>query len=360
MFEIQKDTIPNVFVKKSKPLVTSNSFSLPFNIKSTFLFQQQLWILTAIDGIVYKIIDNNKSIKYLNNIKEMYCKNGSLYFLHFTNDLTVIGNNSFGQLGINSYKDEIKELKKVNLTLHKEDIIKFKAGYNTAIIITKYGKLYFSGKNCINNDKDTMFYTFREIRNIPLIKDISIGKGFIILITKTNEIFVRGKNSSGELGLGDLINRSLDFVQVKYWKEENGILNVECGESHSCILTENKEIFVSGSNRYGQLGFKEFDKLLVFTKLTIFNQQIKKVQCVENVTYLMTMENNVYKIISDAFNKDVLYRKEDTMDVVISEMNCDVEGIVLYFKEEENNLNYMQRKLQQILMYKHLVDIVIY
>jgi alpha-tubulin suppressor-like RCC1 family protein len=80
---------------------------------------------------------------------------------------------------------------------------------------------------------------------------IVCGDSHSIILTENDELYVCGSNIFGQLGLGDNNNRNL------YTKLENNfgkMKNIVCGDNYNIILNENNELFVCGENFSGQLG----------------------------------------------------------------------------------------------------------
>jgi alpha-tubulin suppressor-like RCC1 family protein len=100
---------------------------------------------------------------------------------------------------------------------------------------------------------------------LPFDRDIiSIHCGsYHTIIYKEDGIFVFGHNTSGQLGLGDDINRTvptkLDF--------NCDIISIHCGSYHT-IFNTTDGIYVCGQNICGQLGLGDNIKRNVPTKLS--------------------------------------------------------------------------------------------
>jgi alpha-tubulin suppressor-like RCC1 family protein len=92
------------------------------------------------------------------------------------------------------------------------------------------------------------------LRGVPL-KDkikgfmIECGHSHTVILTVDGILYVCGHNGYGQLGLGHKTNLNI-FTKVR----EN-VKHISCGHSHTMIITYKNELYGCGSNIYGELGF---------------------------------------------------------------------------------------------------------
>lgn len=96
-----------------------------------------------------------------------------------------------------------------------------------------------------------------EVLSLPFDGEMALlagGGGHMLISTKVNLLFSCGWNSKGQLGQGDLLDRS-EFEQVQglHLDECEDIVQLSCGWDTSAVLTTRK-IFVFGGNNFNQLG----------------------------------------------------------------------------------------------------------
>lgn len=80
-----------------------------------------------------------------------------------------------------------------------------------------------------------------------------------MIVTNTGSVFSWGENEYGQLGYNtpkkskgvnfDAKPRKIELLAKEF------IIDVACGEHHSLVLTNTKNVFLWGSNKYSQLGF---------------------------------------------------------------------------------------------------------
>ena len=100
-----------------------------------------------------------------------------------------------------------------------------------------------------------------------LVKDVASNGYHTIILTKDGTVFACGKNSHGQLGLGDKKQRNT-FTKVTL---PGGVVakQVIAGEDHSMILTEDGTVFACGGNYLGQLGLGDTKDRNTFTEVTL-------------------------------------------------------------------------------------------
>lgn len=79
-----------------------------------------------------------------------------------------------------------------------------------------------------------------------------MGERHCLLRTRYNRIFGWGKNNHGQLGLGDTETRRTPTEILPLTQKD--MVQIECGASHSVVLTSNGQVWGFGNNNYGQCG----------------------------------------------------------------------------------------------------------
>jgi alpha-tubulin suppressor-like RCC1 family protein len=85
------------------------------------------------------------------------------------------------------------------------------------------------------------------------IADIYCGQHHMICVLECGEIYVGGWNGYGQLGLGDLRDRK-SFEKLTFFEQRNMSVRVTtCGAAHTAFITDTNELWVCGYNTAGQL-----------------------------------------------------------------------------------------------------------
>ena len=113
----------------------------------------------------------------------------------------------------------------------------------------------FNGNYNLGLDNNTNQSIFTPITiNIPTTKKIRMVAGgiedFVIILFDDGTMMGCGRNSEGQLGLGNY-NRKSTFQPIPLIEKVN---YVSCGDQHTLIILDNGKVMTTGYNYYGQLG----------------------------------------------------------------------------------------------------------
>ncbi|KAG4176044.1 hypothetical protein ERO13_A11G224808v2 [Gossypium hirsutum] len=84
------------------------------------------------------------------------------------------------------------------------------------------------------------------------LKSIACGGAHTLFLTETGRVYATGLNDFGQLGSSDLIKYSREPVEVSGLAK--GIVQIAAGYHHSCAITVDGELYMWGKNSSGQLG----------------------------------------------------------------------------------------------------------
>ncbi|KAJ1611145.1 RCC1 like beta propeller protein [Cryptosporidium canis] len=320
---------------KNEYLITTSDYLLDLN--------RPLGKKTTIS--VYRGHNNIETIHTLGKKKILQVSSGINHVLLLTSDNEVysFGTGIFGQLGHGESIHKLKEPKKIQ---HIEGVTKITAGSYSSIALTSKGEVYrwglydlkspavfkpkletfFGGENkvvevesykektCIALDNGEIYaWDFHSPRmelicrlSNTIVRQISIGAYFTLVLDSDSQLFVWGDNTFGEFGENDLYIYDPDFpnfsrLKIEAWglstrnsgsrSEErepdcgvsesegmrrglNGhsreiyIEKISCGEKHCLILTSINSVLCMGDNTYGQCGVFD-DKKSIYPPITL-------------------------------------------------------------------------------------------
>ncbi|XP_024254333.2 probable E3 ubiquitin-protein ligase HERC3 [Oncorhynchus tshawytscha] len=90
----------------------------------------------------------------------------------------------------------------------------------------------------------------KSLSGIPLVQ-ITAGGDHSFALSLSGAVFGWGKNTAGQLGLGDTNRRAPAPVDCLNLKKT---VLISCGGEHTAVLTKGGVVFTFGSGHYGQLG----------------------------------------------------------------------------------------------------------
>jgi alpha-tubulin suppressor-like RCC1 family protein len=86
--------------------------------------------------------------------------------------------------------------------------------------------------------------------------------------TTNNKIKTTGDNNFGQLGNNTNTAETAEFADVVFEGGINpSVYYVSCGNSHTCVLDEDFNVYSTGLNETGQLGLGPTGNVNVFTKV---------------------------------------------------------------------------------------------
>jgi len=104
------------------------------------------------------------------------------------------------------------------------------------------------------------------------VKQVCCGYNYSMILTDNNELFVSGSNAHGQLGLGFNIRPNKSILLMT----DVTIKQIHCGMRHSVIYKQNHmgdEIWIFGGNSLGQFGLGDKESRYVPT-LLMKNQNV--------------------------------------------------------------------------------------
>ena len=204
--------------------------------------------------------DKIKSKFEISNVTNLYFSN-NVTFIIVDGLILCKGSNTFGQLGVgdnNNYKDFIN-FSDYNKTI-SDNIIKICLGYAYTYFITSKGVYSVgageNGRLGLGSTKDynipqklncfidSTSNTFEE----KMVIDIACGSTYVCFLTNNYEVYSCGaKYYNGQSNKDILIPTKINLDNIIS-------IDIGCGGYHTCCLKLDGTIYLWGHNRVGQIG----------------------------------------------------------------------------------------------------------
>ncbi|KAJ5078203.1 hypothetical protein M0811_04991 [Anaeramoeba ignava] len=194
-----------------------------------------------------------KPILMMKNVSKIFTGNTSshLFLLNSNQELFVCGNNYSGQLGLGESRKEeikIKKLTKIQ-NIPKGKIIDIQCGYAYSVMLIENEnpnpkrKFYSCGFFHYNGlGKNEFTYEFTEIKSSlfenDYILEISVGNSHTLILTSNSKLIGFGSNTYGQLGTGNTKNQSIpikiELPELRF-NEDISNYHISCGFSKSFL-----------------------------------------------------------------------------------------------------------------------------
>lgn len=131
----------------------------------------------------------------------------------------------------------------------------------------------------------------RLIPGFDNVVQISWGFFNTAFLTTQGEVYVWGSNAWGQLGLGDTSKRTRptkieNLPPIKY---------ISCGKFHTALVTDQGYIYTFGDNDYGQLGLREkYNQEVTIPTLIPGYNNVVQVSCGVDHTAFVTEDGTLY------------------------------------------------------------------
>ena len=153
--------------------------------------------------------------------------------------------------------------------------------------LMKDGGYNITGDEDIDSLLDLLVLSGITIRDV---KQIACGFNHTVVLKTDGTVWSCGNNEHGQLGLGDLIDRSI-FVQVP---NITNAQQISCGYYHTFIILDTNTVYSAGQNIYGQLGLGDTRTRTTFTKVTTNVANVKKIVCGEGHSVMIRTGGGLY------------------------------------------------------------------
>ncbi|KAJ5067275.1 regulator of chromosome condensation [Anaeramoeba ignava] len=294
----------------------------------------------------------------------------SIYLLTSNQNAYGIGDNYYGQLGINTRIYErkpilmMKNVSKIfsgNTSLYvfllNSNQELFTCGYNG------YGQLGL-GKSIIEEEEEEI-KKLTKIQNIPKGKiiDIQCGSWHSVMLIE-NEENKRKLYSCGYWKYNLFGKDTYEFTEIKsslFENDDDNIIDFSVGNEHTLILTSKGKFIVFGNNRYGQLGTEDTNDQLIPIQIELpklrFNEDISNyhISCGFNNSFLYYSPFSSFSNLEEDLIK--LFRRKEFCDISFKTENGEIiEAHKLILKYRLNQNQNQIEKLKEIISKKSIKE----
>ena len=126
-----------------------------------------------------------------------------------------------------------------------------------------------------------------QISGLSSIVTIGAGEYQSYAIDNSGKLYVWGDNTSGQLGLNDLISRLIPTLSPL-----SKVVKVQGGAKHSLFLTSEQRVYAAGNNAYGQLGTGDNTPRLTPVKLALYG--VDMISAGQYTSLFKRTDNQVY------------------------------------------------------------------
>ena len=235
----------------------------------------------------------------VDDIKQIAVQAGSLYVVKENGSLWVYGENGYGQLGLGSTSD-ITEFTKVTTNVNN-DIKEIITNEFTTFILKNDGSIWACGDNedgqlGLGNNTTPITKFTKVTTNVNNdVKQVASCDGHTVILKNDGSVWVTGRSSYGQLGLGVNPTDKNTFTQVTT-NINNDVKQIACGGDCTFILKTDGSLWVTGRSQNGQLGLGSgvSDKN-TFTQVTEnINNDVRQIFCRDNSVFIIKNDNTLW------------------------------------------------------------------
>lgn len=258
-------------------------------------------------------------IPNIGNQKIIQVSSGQFHTLFLTDYGLVYscGRNSFGRLGIGKSKINIDRPTPIDMTnMGNQYVIKVDTGTEHSLFLTNEGQVYACGNymfgrlgigqngKSVSTPTLVQFPWTNNTNNAgERIIDIAAGYTHSLFVTENGQVYSTGSNGNGQLGSVILnINNNMILTPMLINTLNIGtdpVIKVAASTYHSLFLTASGRVFSSGLSINGRLGNDRIDNYIqpIPTQINTTNigdQPIVDIDCSINSSFFVTINGDVF------------------------------------------------------------------
>ena len=184
--------------------------------------------------------------------------------------------------------------------LQEVDIAKMSSMSTYAVAIDQQGAVYVWGSGgsagvAHSTKTDVLPQVLEALPTQARVIDVSCGLGHALFLLENGRVYSWGNGGNGRLGLGDLLDRT-EACPVATLNNEV-VVSVQCGASHSLALTEAGSVYSWGKNTQGQCGHGTADDTVrpqLVRKFDVEEIKIQRLAAGWEHSVALTIEGRLY------------------------------------------------------------------
>ncbi|MBL7824419.1 MAG: T9SS type A sorting domain-containing protein [Saprospiraceae bacterium] len=310
--------------------------------------------------------NKNTPVQVINLIDIVQVAAGAEFSLFLKSDGTVwaCGHNGYGQFGSGTNSSS----KVPVLISGLSDIIQITGGEWHSLFVKNDGSVFSSGRNQFGQLGDGTTRDKNKAELIPTLTGIiqaEAGGIHSVFLKNDGSVWSCGLNSGGnndgQLGDGTAVDRPIPVQVISSWGGGK-IVRAEATREHSLFLKSDGELWATGRNNYGQLGYGAFTTLnsstpvLSKTVCNTLQTTIKETRLSKNeiklfpnpghgVIYLEATKDISHIEIVDKIGKKVYSHANIHLNKFIELSLVHLPSGIYFLKMMDSNLNLSTKKL---------------
>src|SRR5690606_10242116 len=124
-----------------------------------------------------------------------------------------------------------------------------------------------------------------EIKTSIKVKQFDAGFDYIVIIDTNNDVYVYGSNSYGQFGVPNVVQ-----IFIKPMKIPIKAKYVACGTYHTVIIDMDDNVLACGSDNYNAIGIGGSGYSHYVDEFTPIGFKAKQVACGSYCTIILTLE----------------------------------------------------------------------
>ncbi|XP_066933658.1 probable E3 ubiquitin-protein ligase HERC4 [Clytia hemisphaerica] len=238
-------------------------------------------------------------IPYLDSeqIVSAACGSSHTLLLSEKGQVFSFGSNINGQLGVGSENESyVKPLLVEKISINHE-VTLISCGKDHCLALCSDGQLYGWGNNEFGqlgfgkkSKKETKPQLITVLQGCPIVH-IATGGFHSFALTVSGLVFAWGKNSYGQLGLGNVEDKCYPTKVKLSLPQGQSVRYIACGEEHSVLLSSTGNIFTFGCGSSGQLGHNSFSDEHIPKMVVELGSSITNISCGRKHTLCYSITN---------------------------------------------------------------------